>query len=178
MKSLSKHFQHCGKDVRMSYLEVYDLLTDGRDIKSVLEIGVGEGRSLWLWRSWFPDAAITGIDIIDAAKSLKVPVPENTTLITDDVKNFQTDERWDLIVDDGSHLLAYQLWVLDHLTKNLTESGLLVIEDIQSKENLTQLIKRFGGNKANLHIIDRRFVKGRYDALLLVYKQSRTEAKG
>jgi len=58
-------------DLAMHFLEVYTHHFEARrkEIKSVLEIGVQYGGSLKMWRDYFPNAQITGLDINKKCRS-------------------------------------------------------------------------------------------------------------
>lgn len=120
------------------YLEYYDRVLEpwiGRKIV-LLELGVRTGGSLSLWRDYFPDGSIVGVD-------LRLP----TGLAPDDrIHVFQGNQGdstflstvarevapggFDIIIDDASHighLTKLSFW---HLFENhLRPGGLYAIED-------------------------------------------------
>jgi hypothetical protein len=55
----------------ISYLDIYDRhFYEIRDsVKSFVEIGILNGKSLLMWREYFPNATIVGIDINPECKS-------------------------------------------------------------------------------------------------------------
>lgn len=74
--------------------------------KKILEIGVHEGRSIRMWRQYFPDAEIHGLDLF-----AENPIPEGLVNVKFHKGN-QCDwlllellrkEDFDVIIDDGSH---------------------------------------------------------------------------
>ena len=151
-----------------AYVEVYELLTASLEVHAILEIGVAKGFSLWLWRDWFPEAEIVGVDT-DLSRVI-FPIPDRTTLLEMSSAEYDTDEAFDLIVDDGSHLLEDQLDALSRYSEWLTPGGVLVIEDVDPR-NLEHLTgSRFTGDRANMFAIDRRFVSGMRDDILVVYR--------
>ena len=108
-------------------------------VKNVLEIGVNKGCSLRMWRDFFPNAMITGLDI------------DNSCLIQEErIQCFQADQNdprslvmaleagafptskvsFDVIIDDGSHLMTHQVISMVTLLPALTDIGVYVIEDI------------------------------------------------
>ena len=124
----------------------------------LLEIGNFRGDGLKLFREWFINADIYGIEanpiIFDVEKSDNVYVvldskyddlftagmsttyvPECICYMMDayanDALNKFEDESLDIIIDDGSHSLDHQLYVLTHWIKKLKSGGTLIIEDIQ-----------------------------------------------
>jgi len=100
----------------------------------MLELGVWNGGSLELWRTYFgPEATIFGVDIDPACGALDTP--ENPVRI-----GSQADPAFlaavvaemggvDIVLDDGSHIAEHQRASLDALFPLLSEGGIYVIED-------------------------------------------------
>ena len=114
-------------------------------VLNVLEIGIESGASLRMWRDYFPNAQITGIDIDPA------------TLITEDrIQSVQADANklegmvscvpFDIIIDDGYHSAESQIAALNVLFPQLTPYGIYIIEDVkeQSIESVRDAAMRFG----------------------------------
>jgi hypothetical protein len=120
----------------------------------LLEIGVGGyeapesgGASLRMWRTYFPNGQISGIDIYD-----KTPHDEPR------IKTFlgsQNDEVFlnrvvseigppDIVIDDGSHMCDHVLSSFHVLFPKLKDGGYYVIED-----TLTSYWPKFGGSDTN-----------------------------
>lgn len=99
-----------------------------------LEIGVFEGGSLELWRSYFgEDAAIYGVDINPACVDLAAP-PNVIRIGSQADKTFMASVvnemgGIDIVLDDGSHIAKHQRASLQILWPLLSEGGLYVIED-------------------------------------------------
>ena len=79
--------------------------------KKILEIGVKEGASIRIWREYFPEAQVHGLDLFQ-----EFPIPAIDGAIFH--KGNQIDyrilevlkkENFDLIVDDGSHGARHML---------------------------------------------------------------------
>ena len=109
---------------------------------NVLEIGIGGyenpkagGESLRMWKAYFPNGNIWGIDIFDKSfhdeKRIKT------------FKGSQVDERFldevvrtigtiDIIIDDGSHMNEHVIQTFRTLFPRLAQNGIYVIEDIQT----------------------------------------------
>ena len=101
---------------------------------SLLEIGVNNGGSLYLWNKYFVNGNILGIDIID---NLKEDWKElnNTKYIITDAYNSSFVEilpQFDIIIDDGPHSLESQIFFLENYLDKVKPNGLLIIEDIQN----------------------------------------------
>jgi len=93
------------KATHHKYCDFYEDELKGRQINSILEIGVKDGASLRMWRDFYPHATIVGVDI-------------NKPIHVSGCKVIQADssqimdlplEKFDLIIDDGSHLTSHQI---------------------------------------------------------------------
>jgi hypothetical protein len=106
----------------------------------LLEIGVGGyddpmagGGSLRMWRDYFPNGLIFGIDLHD-----KTPHEEDRIRIfkgsQDDVGFLRSsvDEmgRLDLVIDDGSHISSHVIKSFETLFPLLSGGGLYIVEDV------------------------------------------------
>jgi cephalosporin hydroxylase len=108
----------------------------------LLEIGIGGwenpqhgGGSLRMWRRYFPNAQIVGLDYYD-----KSPHEEKRIRI---YRGDQSDEkvlqkivdevgRPDIIIDDGSHHNRHVLKSFEVLFPQLADDGMYVVEDTQT----------------------------------------------
>jgi len=132
-------------------------------VTSVLEIGVGSvlkthpynfagnlqwfphykpGGSLRVWRDYFPNAFVFGIDI---AEDCVVEENRIRTFIFNsasktDCDFYLIDMTFDLIVDDGSHLLENQIRTFYNLFHRVREGGFYVVEDVGSVEFMDQVV--------------------------------------
>ncbi len=111
-----------------------------RKVRCVLEIGIGGydlaegGHSLLMWRSYFPNATIYGLDIhekrIDAPR---VVVLQGDQSDPDSLLEAIKDcPPFDLIVDDGSHIASHIVTTFETLYPLLSPGGLYVIEDMHT----------------------------------------------
>ena len=120
------------------YLERYDPILEPWVNKKVklLEIGIDKGGSLLLWRDYFSQGTIVGIDI----KPPKDFPPEKRihlfkgnqgdTEFLSEVANKIAPEGFDIIIDDASHIGELTKKTFWHLFDNhLKFSGLYIIED-------------------------------------------------
>jgi len=118
---------------------------------SLLEIGIGGyrrekagGRSLRMWKAFFPNAQIIGLDIEDksfvvepritAYKGSQTNEPLLRTIV-DSAENLQ------IVVDDGSHRPEHVRRTFEILFPMLPAGGLYAIEDTQ-----TSYWPRYGGS--------------------------------
>lgn len=72
--------------------------------KKILEIGVLDGASIRMWKEWFTDTEIHGLDLFSEG----APDIEGVTFHHGDQRDFVIldklrNENFDVIIDDGSH---------------------------------------------------------------------------
>ncbi|HET8697121.1 MAG TPA: class I SAM-dependent methyltransferase [Gammaproteobacteria bacterium] len=102
----------------------------------MLEIGVYKGASVRMWRKYLhPESVIVGLDIDPACKAYERPEDNLHVRIGDqsspDVRRL-VDELgpFDLILDDGSHMVSHMLASFNHLfLDGLKSPGVYVVED-------------------------------------------------
>ena len=150
---------------RDGFLPIYEkYFSDFENKKiNILEIGIDDGESLRLWREYFSDANIVGLDIF--SKDFKI----------NGVKMFQGDQsniadlkkvtdlynNFDIIIDDGSHVSKQTIKSFYYLFDFLNENGLYVIEDLQ-----TSYLPNFGGSRFNLKkYTSMNFIKSLTDSI-------------
>lgn len=101
-----------------------------KKIKRLLEIGVYNGNGLMMWRDFYPDAEIIGVDI---NKPIHVPGCKVYQMDQTDVEALRTLGMFDVIIDDGSHRTKDQQITFNHLYfHQLKEGGLYIIEDMHT----------------------------------------------
>lgn len=101
--------------------------------RAVLEIGVYKGESLRMWRDYFPNARIHGMD----NDPRRIVREDRIDTFIGDQGDQQGQESlamsfsvgWDLIIDDGSHLLVDQERSCKVWLPRLVYGGLYIIED-------------------------------------------------
>lgn len=129
------------------YFEIYErYFNKFRNEKiSLLEIGVGQGGSLQMWKEYFGEnISIVGLDISSHCKNyeesqIKIEIgSQYDSNVLDDLiikyKNF------DIIIDDGSHVNDHMIFSFNHLFKYLNEGGVYLVEDVH-----TSYVDSFGG---------------------------------
>jgi hypothetical protein len=181
MKTLTEIFErignHTGVDIGCNdknglhtYLETYDkLFAPFQKGCSFLEIGLALGDSIDLWDEYFENSKIVGADIsiVFGPKEYKNEV---SIIEADATKpsflTFVAGEKFDIIIDDSSHMEQDQIDTFNLLKFKMKPGGLYIIEDIlaldYSRERLVSL-------HDNCEVIDMRHT-GRFDNVLLVYQ--------
>jgi hypothetical protein len=142
MNDLLKYFKENDKrfiNKWMHYFDVYDRhFSRYRNQEVViLEIGVNQGGSLQMWKSYFGEKAqIIGIDIDPRCKSLE---EENITIFI----GSQSDKKFlrsvkeqipklDILIDDGGHTMVQQIVSYEELFSHIKEDGVYLCEDLHT----------------------------------------------
>lgn len=155
------------KATRHSYLPTYDLLLTRLcdDPIHLLEVGVEEGRSLRMWREYFPQAEIIGIDNDRRKRWGEV---EGCLVVVVDSCRFNPtvlgNKQFEVIIDDGSHEPEDQCLTLCNLWSHLAHGGLYFIEDVRPES--LQYLAVFEGL-----VIDLRHVKDTPDDILIIKRK-------
>ena len=139
------------------YAGIYECLLHRHreQVRTVLEIGIGTmiegahstmvgwalkgyqpGGSLRAWREYFVNASVYGIDVqpdtrLDAEERIKTSICDLTDAAQVRAlfgKEFPSS--FDLIIDDGSHLLQDQLRTMENLFPYVARCGIYVVEDV------------------------------------------------
>lgn len=157
---------HGDKGGTHSYIEEYErLLAPYRDKGSFMEIGLAFGLSVAMWDEYFgPDAVLTAADISIVFD--RTSFPRWKFVESDATKpaflDALGDLKFDVVIDDASHMTGDQVATRDLLLPRMNPGGLYIIEDIL---NIDQSRKHFPGAE----IIDLRKTKGRFDDVLIIY---------
>jgi Methyltransferase domain len=102
---------------------------------TLLEIGIGNGASLRMWRDWLnPNSSIMAIDLDKSACAMAEA--EDFIVFNGD----QEDRDFmsglvvtpDIVVDDGCHTAAAQIASFECLWPKLRSGGIYIIEDLQT----------------------------------------------
>lgn len=143
----------------LHYFEIYHMFFNGfRQKKNirVMEIGVGKGGSLNLWRQYFDESAIiVGVDINQNAQRFENKEARTFVRIGDQANpkflNKIADEfrEFNIIIDDGGHTTNQQITSFIHLYDSLSKDGIYLVEDTHSN-----YWKKFQDRKDGLTFID------------------------
>jgi len=126
------------KRIKHPYTQFYYDLLNGSNIKKVLELGIGDGGSLRMWRDFFPNADIYGIDI----KKKSIGGKRIKTYICDEIKEkdlLRVIKRIgadiDLFIDDASHKVEDQIATCKIL-RPILKKAIYIIEDVSYPQKL------------------------------------------
>ena len=130
------------------FLDIYEKYFEPlREKKlNILEIGVDKGDSLRLWKEYFFNSKICGLDIEKDFNINDVEIyqgDQNDKALLNKIVNKYG--KFDIIIDDGSHVSKHIINSFNYLFEHLSYNGLYIVEDLQ-----TSYIPRYGGSRVNL----------------------------
>lgn len=150
-----KYFKKFKSDkIQHGYVDIYsNYLSHLKNRKlKILEIGVADGKSILSWNSYFKKSLIIGIDIkkinLQKLKLNKKNVHIHHGSQSDPLflnKLIKKYKKFDIIIDDGSHLPKDVKTSFNFLFPVLKSGGFYFVEDLQ-----TSYIHFFGGNPFDL----------------------------
>lgn len=133
-----------------SYFKFYDkYFSKFRNRKcKILEIGVYRGGSLQMWQNYFSkDSLMVGMDINPECSAY---TGENIEIFIGDQSNkehlselVEKYGKFDVIIDDGSHIAAHQIVSFEYLIDYLNDDGVYLVEDVIGDCDDKELIKNF-----------------------------------
>lgn len=114
---------------------------------SICEIGVACGASLKMWSHYLPDAEVVGIDVRSECSEVCRDWPNIRIQIGDPRELAVEPDRFDLIVDDASHIAEDIRDHFDHCFAWLRPGGYYVVEDtgcVGDRAYARSVMERFG----------------------------------
>ena len=173
------------KNTTHSYLPLYqNLLSHKKETaKHVIEVGVQHGGSIKLWRDFFTNAVVHGVDVIDI-HSIWGGIKNDPNIVlhasTDAYDSeFVTNQflnkniQFDFLLDDGPHTLQSMTQFIVLYSQIMTHDGILIIEDVQSWDWINLLTNEVPSHlKQFVKVYDLRSVKGRYDDIVFTIDKS------
>lgn len=105
--------------------------------RTVLEIGVLGGGSLAMWREYFPNAMIYGLDIDPDANRIKQLNPwlDRVEIMIGSIFDHEVlanlaSRQWDVVIDDGPHFTRQQIETAKALLPSIQTPGVYWVEDL------------------------------------------------
>lgn len=168
----TKDFYATDKQNPHNYIQgVYDLYFPDIQLSAskILEVGVKHGGSILLWKDYFVNATIFGVDVEHCHQLTK---PQNKDRIIEIVGDAYSDRILDCIpnnldvaIDDGSHTVEHMKFFIDNYLPKVRKGGYLFVEDIWKEEYLSELLS---GITNNYKVFDTREIQKRTDNLMLM----------
>ena len=120
------------------------------DVSAVLEFGVLDGRSIGWLADRFPGARVVGGDLLPPRPEWPVsPCIEYATVDQGSTGGIRAlldrlAVRFDLIIDDGSHLPIHQRNCLVECLPHVRDGGIYVVEDIHTSHPAHEFHRQLG----------------------------------
>ena len=124
----------------LNYTRYYEEEFEARreDTLHVLELGTAKGASLYMWKEYFKNSLIVGVDVVndiseefkglfDSKCKLEIGDQTDPIFLTNLVKSCG---GFDIIIDDASHLASKTIKSFEILFPLLNSKGIYVIEDL------------------------------------------------
>jgi len=174
LKSKIDNTKHtCHKYIEYYYDGVFSNI-DKEKQYNILEIGVRDGSSISMWKGWFTNSKIYGIDVTPNSVPYFFFIQGNAYL--EEAINLFENDFFDFIIDDGPHTVESQQYSINNWLKKIKPGGKLIIEDIGCADDipnpplssdwvLEQLVNVIPSN-TGYEIFDLR-EKGQYDSIIL-----------
>jgi len=134
------YYYYLFKDLKDKPLNIFELGIGSQ--KSEFPNNMGEngrpGASLYGWKEFFPNANIFGADIDRSIlfKDERINTfycdLRNPEVITSMWKSTELPEVFDIIIDDGLHILDANITFFENSLDKLSPTGLFIIEDVAS----------------------------------------------
>lgn len=172
------------KNTTHSYLPLYqELLKSKKDTATnVLEIGIGDsseknGASIKLWRDYFTNATIYGLDILPKERVYDELFNDNRVKLYTSIDAYDNEFftsnflnkniKFDFMLDDGPHTLESMLQFIRLYSQVMKDDGILIIENVQSIDWIFLLRSEVPAHlKQFIRVFDLRDIKNRYDDIV------------
>lgn len=161
------------KNTYHSYVDqIYeDLFRELRpSVKKLLEIGVDSGASLFMWKEYFDNAKIYGIDEKDCPAAHN---RDRIQFLAEDAYRHDTMGKlpsdFDIIIDDGPHTLDTMTFTIKEYLKKINNNGILIIEDLQDF-HWSNILRKHVPENYNVEVRDLRKIRNRYDDIAMIIR--------
>lgn len=141
LEEISKQYRSDKGSIYHNYLEIYEKYFSKyrTTLETFLEIGLWEGESIRMWREYFTTGNLVGADILDLSH---IKLPNTSFHVCDQSDRNQLENlvsktypQFDIIIDDGGHMMHQQQITLGVMFKYLKPNGVFVIEDLHTSGN-------------------------------------------
>lgn len=117
------------------FTEFYEKYISKYTNPNILEIGIYQGASLKMWKEYFGSPNIVGLDIEDKrqyeTENIKILVADqgDTKQL---LKCLNVCNEYQIIIDDGSHIIGHQISTVVNLFPHLSSGGVYFLEDLHT----------------------------------------------
>lgn len=118
------------------YLDVYSSVFEPLRLHPInlLEVGVYQGASIRMWKDYFINGNIYGLDIIDKTHLIeeRISIEKGSQESKKDLLDCFPGKTFQIIIDDGGHGMLHQQNSLIYLFNRLERGGYYIIEDLHT----------------------------------------------
>ena len=141
LEEISHQYESDKGSIYHDYLSIYEKYFDKyrNNLTNFLEIGLWKGDSIHMWREYFESGNLIGADILDLSH---IQLPATQIFVCDQSSRTDLEElvnktytNYDIIIDDGGHMMHQQQITLATMFKYLNPNGVFVIEDLHTCGN-------------------------------------------
>lgn len=141
LRELAEAYGTDKRETQHNYVKMYEQMLKITNVNSLLEIGLGSGASLKMWRDYFPQANLYCIEYFEDENRINWHSANgkdirDLTIFPGDSSKQETWENvpqnLDVIIDDGSHEPETQIDTFLMGFPHLKQGGLYFIEDTHS----------------------------------------------
>jgi hypothetical protein len=160
-----RHFTDKGVSGIHNYIGFYnEQFAPYQTNANILEIGTSCGGSLWMYKQYFEQYKITGIDTIsgwpdgplpyspDLESDPNISLYWNTSSHSPAFWNSIENSSLDIIIDDGDHSLEGQIKTFDLGWPKLKNTGVYCIEDVTNGSHKDNLVSRLKNKKLSISV--------------------------
>jgi hypothetical protein len=164
--------------IHHTYTPFYYELLKGKNVTSMLEIGIGSpstmpntpnyvvAAGLRMWADFFPNADVYGIDVNGSCMVTGIPRVHTHEISQTDEKGLQDLSMlaggFDLIIDDGSHDKDHQVFSAKVLMPFLNNGGIYIIEDLEFPDYVAERLpyqqQRYTGPRVGCGVSDNNLI--------------------
>lgn len=134
---------HSDKEIAHGYMAVYEdhFASIRRQSQRILEIGIGGygdpshgGGSLKMWRDYFPNAEVVGVDLHEKnVRGERITVEQCDQGDRSQLQSLADRHGpFDVVIDDGSHVGRHIIESFDVLYPAVRDGGIYVVEDLHT----------------------------------------------
>lgn len=135
LDSIGKRLGTDKSSEKHNYLRKYEFFLSKykEEVFNLIELGIYKGKSLEMWREYFKNANVIGVDIDDNCrefedKGVKVEICDLSDM--ENVVNLGEKYKPKIVIDDASHVWSHQIKSFMGLFPYIQNGGLFIMEDI------------------------------------------------
>jgi hypothetical protein len=121
----------------------------------ILEIGIWKGESLKMWKDYFLNSEIYGVDITNLKhlEEDRIFIEQADQTDVNTMNNIFPSVKFDIIIDDGGHSMYQQQLSLVSMLHRLKKGGFYILEDLHTSLGYHHFYNNDLSKKTTLELI-------------------------